>query len=337
MPIPFLIGAAAVALAGLGAKKGYDASEKNDRAKEISEWCENSQVKASQRSEKKLVELNATLENFGLKKVDIFTTSVKDAVYFVKHNFKDAGSRLESKKIECEFTFESIESSIDKSLEITSGLGKGLASGALAAMGAYSSVGAMGAVASTGTAIGGLSGVAATNATLAWLGGGALSAGGMGMAGGMAVLGGAIAGPALAIAGFTMDSKAEKNLTAAYELEAEVEKVIEEVDAGIVLQDAIITQVEELDSTIDKTHVYLLEVFERMKGEYEEYRRTKKFYQFRSSHNRKYANENNNFAVFLSVLKGLIELLRVPVIDESGSLNGVSIAKVVGEVVHEIT
>ena len=65
--------------------------------------------------------------------------------------------------------------------------------------------------------IGALSGAAATNATLAWLGGGSLAAGGFGMAGGMAVLGGIVAGPALALGGVFLDSKAEDKLYEALE------------------------------------------------------------------------------------------------------------------------
>lgn len=79
------------------------------------------------------------------------------------------------------------------------------------AFGAYSAAGLLG-TAGTGAAIAGLSGVAATNATLALLGGGTLAAGGLGIAGGTAVLGGLVAGPAIAVMGFMMDSRADKNL-----------------------------------------------------------------------------------------------------------------------------
>ena len=43
-------------------------------------------------------------------------------------------------------------------------------------------------------------------------GGGTLAAGGLGIAGGTAVLGGLVAGPAIAVMGFMMDAKADKNL-----------------------------------------------------------------------------------------------------------------------------
>lgn len=95
--------------------------------------------------------------------------------------------------------------------KMASGTVEGLAAGGLMAFGAYSAAGLLG-TAGTGAAIAGLSGAAATNATLALLGGGTLAAGGLGIAGGTAVLGGLVAGPAIAVMGFMMDSRADKNL-----------------------------------------------------------------------------------------------------------------------------
>jgi len=165
---------------------------------------------------------------------------------------KDANSELNAEKIN--FTAEEIkelESSVSNSLEISAGLGKGITSGALTAMGAYGSVGML-ATASTGTAISGLSGVAATNATLAWLGGGSLAAGGGGMALGTAVLGGMVAGPLIAVTGLVMDSKAEKNLTEAYEYESEIDIGIEKINYSIEEYKSIYKYIDELSIVIHK-------------------------------------------------------------------------------------
>lgn len=97
------------------------------------------------------------------------------------------------------------------SFSMASGAFKGSAAGAVTAFGAYGGAMTFGA-ASTGTAIASLSGAAATNATLAFLGGGSLAAGGLGVAGGTMVLGGLVAGPALAVLGFTLSAKASANL-----------------------------------------------------------------------------------------------------------------------------
>lgn len=107
--------------------------------------------------------------------------------------------------------------------KMASGTVEGLAAGGLMAFGAYSAAGLLG-TAGTGAAIAGLSGAAATNATLALLGGGTLAAGGLGIAGGTAVLGGLVAGPAIAVMGFMMDAKADKNLDIAKSKRAKAEK-----------------------------------------------------------------------------------------------------------------
>lgn len=211
MPIPFILGGLALAAAGTGIKKGFDANSKNNDAKEIVEDAQERFEDAQKRLENERIRLNDELREFATLKLSVFTTEINTLVKLVK-KCKDANSVLNAENIN--FTAEEIkelESSVSSSLEISSGLGKGIASGALTAMGAYGSVGML-ATASTGTAIGGLSGAAATNATLAWLGGGSLAAGGGGMALGTAVLGGMVAGPLIAITGFVMDSKAEKIL-----------------------------------------------------------------------------------------------------------------------------
>lgn len=95
------------------------------------------------------------------------------------------------------------------------------------------------AAASTGTMIGALSGAAATNATLAWLGGGSLAAGGFGMAGGMAVLGGIVAGPALALGGVFLDSKAEDKLYEALEQKDKAIRFQKEVEQAVLALKAI--------------------------------------------------------------------------------------------------
>lgn len=88
------------------------------------------------------------------------------------------------------------------------------------------------ATASTGTAIASLSGAAATNATLAFFGGGSLAAGGLGIAGGTAVLGGLVAGPALAVIGFVVGSKASANLDNAYSNLSKAEEFKEEMNTA---------------------------------------------------------------------------------------------------------
>ena len=251
MPIPFIIGGIALAAAGAGIKKGIDASNKNEEAEEIVEEAQDRFENAQKKLEKERKRLNAELNEFAKLKLSVFTTEINILVSLLK-KCKDTKSELSSENIN--FTKEEIsqlENSVSNSLEISAGLGKGIASGALTAMGASGSVGVL-ATASTGTAIGSLSGVAATNATLAWLGGGSLAAGGGGMALGTAVLGGMVAGPLIAITGFVMDSKAEKNLTEAYEFASEIDIGIEKIDYAITEYHSIYKYIDELSIVIHK-------------------------------------------------------------------------------------
>lgn len=114
--------------------------------------------------------------------------------------------------------------------EVLSGGAAALGTGALVGVASYGGA-VMFASASTGTAISALSGAAATNATLAWFGGGSLAAGGLGMSVGAAVLGGLVAAPVLAVGGFLLAAKAEKNLAEARKNRAEARRAAAEMDA----------------------------------------------------------------------------------------------------------
>jgi len=263
MPIPFILGGLALAAAGTGIKKGFDANSKNNEAREIVEDAQERFEDAQERLERERVRLNSELKEFAKLKLSVFTSEINTLVTLVKQ-CKDADSVLKNENIN--FTAEEIkelESSVSNSLEISAGLGKGVASGALTAMGAYGSVGML-ATASTGTAIGGLSGAAATNATLAWLGGGSLAAGGGGMALGTAVLGGMVAGPLIAVTGFVMNSKAEKNLTEAYEYESEIDIGIEKIDYSIEEYTSIYKYIDELSIVIHKFREHFNDVHKQL-------------------------------------------------------------------------
>lgn len=229
MPIPFILGAAALGAAAFGVKKGMDAKEDMNEAKELIEEAKEIAKEAERRIEASRERTSESIEELGRTKLSILSTSMKkfvDNFSKIKNvNFKDSVGMEELK----DFTpdgndFLNLRKASFKATEIASGGLGGVAAGSLLAAGTYGAVSTLGGsliVASTGTAIAGLSGAAATNATLAWLGGGALSAGGFGMAGGMAVLGGLVAGPALAIGGAFMASKAK---TALYEAEENYDK-----------------------------------------------------------------------------------------------------------------
>ncbi len=249
--LPFLI-PVFIATTGYGVKKGLDAKEKIEKARSIVKKSK----KRLKKKEKWLREegdaLNKYLEDFALYKLNIFNTQIKSLVELIQKCKTTASSVLVNDKVI--FTPEEVKTlkaSVDTSLEISSGLAKGITSGALTAFGAYSSVGLL-ATASTGTAIASLSGAAATNATLAWLGGGSLAAGGFGITGGMIALGGIVTAPAIAITGLVMDSKAEKSLTQAKEFKANVDIAIEKIERAIDIFGSVKKRVDELSIVIAK-------------------------------------------------------------------------------------
>ena len=207
--------------------------------------------------EKKRKNTNIYFIRLGKLKANIFSKNIKFLVDEIRKR-KDSSSKIKGyqESIE-ELNLPNLEKMVLNSLELESGLLSGAASGALAGLGAYGSVGLL-ATASTGTAIASLSGAAATNATLAWLGGGSLAAGGIGMAGGSAVLGGFVAGPAIAITGLMMASKAEEALTKARAYEAEVDKKIAEMKEMSAVLDGLQANAKEMMNTLERLIPFFL-------------------------------------------------------------------------------
>ena len=313
MPIPFIIGGLALAAAGTGIKKGFDANSKNNEAREIVKDAQERFEDAQERLENERIRLNSELKEFAEFKLSVFTSEINTLVTLVKQ-CKDADSVLKDENIN--FTAEEIkelESSVSSSLEISAGLGKGVASGALTAMGAYGSVGML-ATASTGTAIGGLSGAAATNATLAWLGGGSLAAGGGGMALGTAVLGGMVAGPLIAITGFVMDSKAEENLTKAYKYKKEVDIGIEKIDYSIEEYNSIYKYIDELSIVIHKFREHFNAVYKELNNVSLK-SKAKRFFGVSK------ICEEKEFEQLMVIGKNLKIALDIPLMDKDGNKN----------------
>lgn len=249
MPIPFIIAGVAVAAAGYGAKKGYDAKSDFDDAERYNRWAKEEYEEEQSKLNALRKKTNSKMEALGSLKVNIYREgSLKDFVKIFKQikniDFEDKLDLNLSINDEDYKDILEIEKDILKITELAGGATAALGSGALAGFGAFGGAGML-ATASTGTAIGSLSGVAATNATLAWFGGGSLAAGGLGMAGGIAVLGGIVAGPVIAVAGGMMAAKAE---TAKNEARSNLDKAraaVEEMKTAEVVVSEIKTRVTE--------------------------------------------------------------------------------------------
>lgn len=239
MPLPFILGAAAIAAGLAGVKKGVDGIMDSREADDIQEEASDILNSAQRRIENARNNTSLAIQDLGKEKIQGAANELKE---FIEHYSKLKNVRLSDSNIINDGNYLSIasEGSI-KSMRVTALgasdlLGSGIAgigAGALLGWGTYGGVMALGS-ASTGAAIAGLSGAAATNATLAWLGGGAIAAGGGGMALGTMVLGGIVAGPALLIAGGIFSSKAKEKLNNAYSNLAKAKKISSDIDKGIV-------------------------------------------------------------------------------------------------------
>lgn len=273
MPVPFILGGLAVAAGAFGVKKGMKAKKDMDEAKELNEDAQYLAKKAEDRIEKARINAAKSIENLGRTKIEILSSSMK---MFVKTfsriknvNFKDSIGMEELRDFTPDSVeFSNLENASFKASDVASGgLGR-VAAGSLMAAGTYgaiSGVGFLGAAASTGTAIAGLSGAAATNATLAWLGGGALgtSATAFGMAGGMAVLGGLVAGPALAIGGAFMASKAKEALYNAeenYDKARAFDQQSKNIDTELAAISKRSEQIQDILNRLDKYFIMSNEV-----------------------------------------------------------------------------
>ncbi|WP_163565786.1 hypothetical protein [Helicobacter suis] len=210
MPLPFILGGIALAIAGYGVKKGVDAYENVKEAEEWHQRARSHHGKSKQKLEEAQGSAQKAFEKLGNLQKMIVNTSLE--------RYKDIVDKC---KIKDDVNWQKI---VDKeSLQHLGGVCSAIvdletmlnsvagsaAAGAIAGFGAWGAAGLVGS-ASTGTALSVLSGAAATNATLAWFGGGSLAAGGFGMAAGSLVLGGLVAAPVIAVTASVFANKAEE-------------------------------------------------------------------------------------------------------------------------------
>lgn len=307
MPIPFIIGAVAIAAGAVGVAAGLSAKEQWEKAKDISDRATRRHDRAKSGFSALAESVQSEFENLGQTKIDIFHNQIAHIVEVLSRVYnKSSSSQISG--FENTLTAEDLKQlqhdlkELD-ALELTTGAGTGLAAGALAAFGAYGSVG-MFAAASTGTAISSLAGAAATNATLAWLGGGAVGSGAaaFGMAGGAVVLGSIVAAPAILVAGVFMESKASEALTEAEAYAAKVDIEIVKIEQAMAVLEAIQLNAQEMSDTLGK----LAERFDNVKV---------------------YDNSNEvKFEQMLMIGKALKEALHTPLVTNDGEAElGISV------------
>jgi len=307
--IPLILGAASLYAGAKGVKKGLEAKETLKQAQEIAESAGRKHVRAVKEFEKLHKETASALEALGRQKAEVFKQAGQDIVDIVEQARAQAEIRH----------FEPIELPSDlistirqdlgqlSVLELGAGAGQGLAMAALGAGGIYGAIGALG-TASTGTAIASLSGAAATNATLAWLGGGSLAAGGLGMAGGSVVLAGVLVGPALAIAGYTLASKAEEAYTEALAYKEKVKEKIEKINLLKEFLNAVHENVRETQTVLERLH----QAFEEVKAQY---------YEIAADQNADASRQQEQDALLhrlIAIFKAIKEVVQTDLIDQEG-------------------
>jgi uncharacterized membrane-anchored protein YhcB (DUF1043 family) len=338
--IPILIGAAAIGLGAMGIKKGIDAKEKNEEAEWIVERAQSRFENIKKELEEEAEVLRNYLIIYGEFKVNIFKEVIGNFLNLMKECSKNTKSEANIRKYINENEMIELEEANIEAVKISDSLAESATTGILTAFGIYGTVGTL-ATASTGTAIASLSGAAATNATLAWLGGGSLAAGGFGIAGGTAVLGGLIAGPAIAMAGFAMDSKAEKNLTKAIEFEKEVdekiEKILESIEEYHIIEKYIEESKEVLENLVSR-YQYIYEnllnereiLYKKLYNEYLEKKEKMTLFQkfltiFRIGKIEEPVKpalcQLENFQGLLIIVKSIKDILQAPLLDKDGNRN----------------
>lgn len=257
MPLPLILGAAALVSAAYGAKKGYDGYQKHSEADDIVNAAKKRYAGKKEAFDVQEKATTSALETLGEEELSIgqhfdeFKTLAESLLQ------KLNAGRQDKLKINIpKHKLQSIESYSYTAVGVLGATAGAGVAGAAAGFAVYGGVMALGA-ASTGTAISSLAGVAATNATLAAIGGGSLATGGLGMAGGTAILGAAVAGPVLAIAGWAYNSHGEEALKNAH-------KADEQVDSAVA-------KLEKAQKQLSKTEDYAFDISDVLKSVYAQF------------------------------------------------------------------
>lgn len=259
MPLPLIIGAAALSALGVGAKKAFDGYESHSQADAIIEQAKKSYDASKAAFDERSKVVQGALTKLGTLELEVGKKF--DELSTLADRLLEQFNQGRENKLTVnlpKYQLEKVEHYKFTALGVLGSAAAAGAGGAVAGFAIYGGVMALGA-ASTGTAIASLSGVAATNATLAAIGGGALSAGGLGIAGGTAILGAAVAAPVLAIAAWAYASHGEDALDNA-------KKASREASAAMAKLDRVSSKLSDTYNYIERLHSALSRIYEVFLG-----------------------------------------------------------------------
>ena len=249
---------------------------------------------------------NRLAERYGDIQLHVMTTTVRRFIKFLENSGRKT-SESDKKILEgINFSVQQINEYKAATMNAESYL-VGAVKSATAATAGYS--GAIGiatsiGAASTGTAISSLSGAAAWNATLAWFGGGAIAAGGGGMAVGTIVLGSITVVPALAIGGFFAAREGKKAMTKAREYEAQVNVAIAEIEFAREFAQQVSSRITELRGIFEEINSRAIAGLDDLEA-----------------HVIDSKIDTDKFQHVGLLMKGLIEILKTPVLNPQGQIN----------------
>ena len=230
MPLPFILGAAAIAAVGTGAKKAYDGYQDSSKADDITDGAKRFYKEQKDYFDKQDSATNASLDKLGKLQLSI-GEDFAEFQRISKPLLEKLAQHQETKNLQINIPKNELDKIEGVAFSATAYLGK-VAGSAMVGVGAayavYGGVMAL-AAASTGTPIAALAGAAAHNAAMAAIGGGAIATGGFGMAGGAAILGGVIAAPIALVAGLAFANHAEKKLEGAKDYQEQVRKAVDKI------------------------------------------------------------------------------------------------------------
>ena len=249
---------------------------------------------------------NRLAERYGDIQLHVMTTTVKRFIKFLENSGRKT-SESDKKILEgINFSVQQINEYKAATMNAESYLGGAVKSATAATAGYSGAIGIATSIgaASTGTAISSLSGAAAWNATLAWFGGGAIAAGGGGMAVGAIVLGSITVVPALAIGGFFAAREGEKAMTKAREYEAQVNVAIAEIEFAREFAQQVRSRITELRGIFEEINSRAIAGLDDLEA-----------------HVIDSKIDTDKFQHVGLLMKGLIEILKTPVLNPQGQLN----------------